>query len=74
MTSGRRCPCCEERIESYGCGCGPSPFGEAQRHWTLRTDDDLVIRLNDVRTAEDNDVADAPSPPTMIDSPPSRAR
>jgi hypothetical protein len=34
-------------------------FGEAQRRWTPRTDDDLVIRLNDVRMAEDNGVADA---------------
>jgi cell division septal protein FtsQ len=47
-------------------------FGEAQRRWTLRTDDDLVLRLNDVSMAEDNRVADA-YPPTMINSLPSRA-
>jgi len=39
----------------------------------MRTDDDLVIELNDVRTAEGNEVCDAPSRPTMINSPPSRA-
>jgi hypothetical protein len=72
MTSDRRCPCCEELIDTYGCSCGPPPFGEAQRRWTLRTDDDLVLRLNDVSMAEDNRVADA-FPPTMINSPPSRA-
>jgi len=72
MTSNRRCPCCEELIEPYGCICGPSVFGEAQRRWTLRTDDDLVLRLNDVSMAEGNRVAEA-YPPTMINSPPSRA-
>jgi hypothetical protein len=59
MAFDRRCPCCEELIDSYGCSCGPSPFREAQRHRTLYTDDDVVIRLNDVRMAEDNGVADA---------------
>jgi len=59
MTSDRHCHCCEELIEPYGCGCGPSPFGEAQRRRTLHTDDDLLIRLNDAFTAEDNGVADA---------------
>ena len=49
-------------------------FGEAQRRRTLRTDDDLVLRLNDVSMAEDNEVADVPSPPTLINAPPSRAR
>jgi hypothetical protein len=52
--------------------CGLSVFGEAQRRRTLRTDDDLVLRLNDVSMAEDNRVADA-YPPTMINSPPPRA-
>ena len=74
MTSDRRCPCCEELVEPYGCDCGPSVFGKAQRRWTLRTDDDLAVRLDDVCTAEDNDVADASSPPVMSHSPPSRAR
>ena len=59
MTSDRRCPCCEELIDTYGCSCGPAPFGEAQRRRTLHTGDDLVIRLNDARMAEDNGVADA---------------
>ena len=59
MTSDRRCPCCDELIDTYGCGCGPSPFGEAQRRRTLHTDNDLVIRLIDARMAEDNGVADA---------------
>ena len=72
MSSDRLCPCCEELIEPHGCICGPSVFGEAQRRRTLRTDDDLVLRLNDVSMAEDNRVADA-YPPTMINSPPSRA-
>ena len=58
MTSDQRCPCCEELIEPYGCICGPSVFSEAQRRWTLCTDDDLVLRLNDVSMAEDNRVAD----------------
>jgi hypothetical protein len=56
MTFDRRCPCCEELIDTYGCSCGPSPFGEAQRRRTLHTDD-LLIRLNDAY--EDNGVADA---------------
>jgi hypothetical protein len=38
---------------------------QAQRRWTLRTDDDLVLRLNDVTMAEDNRVADA-YPHTMM--------
>jgi hypothetical protein len=38
----------------YGCICGPALLGEAQRRRTLlHTDDDLVLRLNDVSTAED---------------------
>jgi cell division septal protein FtsQ len=47
-------------------------FAEAQRRWTLRTDDDLVLRLNDVTMVEDNRAADA-YPPSLINSPPSRA-
>jgi len=72
MSSDRRCPCCEELIEPDGCICGPPPFGEAQRRSTLRTDDDHVLRLNDVSMAKDNRGADA-YPPTMINSPPPRA-
>jgi hypothetical protein len=72
MTSDRRCPCCEELIEPHGCTCGPSVFGKAQRRWTLRTDHDLLLRLNDVTMAEDNRAADA-YPPALINSPPSRA-
>ena len=59
MTSGRRCPCCEELIDTYGCSCGPPPFGEAQSRRTLHTDDEFFIRLNDAFMAEDNGVADA---------------
>jgi hypothetical protein len=72
MTSDRRRPCGEELLEPHGRICGPSVFGEAQRRWTLRTDDDLVLRLNDVSMAEGNRVADA-YPPAMINAPPSRA-
>jgi hypothetical protein len=71
MTSDRR-PCCEDLIAPHGRIRGPSVFGEAQRRWTLRADDDLVLRLNDVSMAEGNRVADA-YPPAMINAPPSRA-
>jgi hypothetical protein len=59
MTSGRRCPCCKELIEPYGCSCGPSLFDAARRRWTTRTDNDLVIGPNDVCMAEDDRLADA---------------
>ena len=54
-----RCPCCEELLEPYGCSCGSSRFGETQRRWTPHTEDDLVIRLNDVPMADNGRVADA---------------
>jgi len=59
MTSDRQCPCCEEPIESNGCGCGPSLSDAARRRRTSHTDDDLVIGLNDMRMVEDDRLADA---------------
>jgi len=59
MTSDRRCPCCEELVEPYGCSCGLSRPGETQRRRTLHTEDDLVIRLNDVPMADYDRLPDA---------------
>jgi len=59
MSSDRLCPCCEELIEPYGCSCGPSRSRETQRRWTPHPEDDLVIRLNDVPLADDDQLPDA---------------
>jgi hypothetical protein len=56
VTIPRRCPCCEEVIDAYGCACSPAHAWPALSKRAGRIDLSPDNRPDDVGVAEDDRV------------------